>query len=59
MNTPVGWAEKSTVLVCGRIGMSVIEGETIPKLNVFGVFADIRRIRKRRDGGDMGASQFD
>ena len=59
VNTPVGWAEKSTVLVCGRIGMSVIEGETIPKLNVFGVFADIRRIRKRRDGGDMGASQFD
>jgi hypothetical protein len=59
VNSPVEWAEKSTVLVCGRIGMSVIDGETIPKLNVFGVFADTRRIRRRRDGGETGAGQFD
>lgn len=59
VNTPIEWAEKSTVLVCGRIGMSVIDGETIPKLNVFGVFADMRRIRVRTSGGETGVGQFD
>ena len=54
----IEWAEKSTVIAIGRIGISVQDGEEVPKLNVFGVYADHRRIRRRQDGGDTSMGQF-
>jgi len=54
----IEWAEKSTILVIGRIGMSIQDGEEVPKMTVFGVYADPRRIRKRREGGDTNMGQF-
>ena len=54
----IPWAEKSTILVVGRIGMSVRDGVESPKMNVFGIYADPRRIRKRTEGGDTSMSQF-
>jgi hypothetical protein len=54
----IEWAEKSTILVIGRIGMSILDGEEVPKMNVFGVYADPRRIRKRMEGGNTSMSQF-
>jgi len=54
----IPWAEKSTVLVIGRIGMSVRDGVESPKMNVFGIYADPRRIRKRTQGGNTNMSQF-
>ena len=54
----IEWAEKSTVIVVGRIGMSIQDGEEVPKLNVFGVYADPRRIRRRQEGGDTNMEQF-
>ena len=60
-----GWGEesypyagRSTVLVFGRIGMRVSDGKARPKLNIFGVYADPRRGRRRADGGDTGLDQF-
>ena len=55
----IEWAEKSTVLVVRRVGMSVIDGEKLPKLNVFGVYADPRRVRPRVGGGNTGREQFE
>tara|TARA_R110001599_G_scaffold66869_1_gene189257 strand:- start:761 stop:2071 length:1311 start_codon:yes stop_codon:yes gene_type:complete len=52
------YAERSTVLVFGRIGMRVSDGKARPKLNIFGVYADPRRGRRRADGGDTGLDQF-
>ena len=52
------YAERSTVLVFGRVGMRVSDGTARPKMNVFGVFADPRRGRRRADGGDTGLDQF-
>ena len=54
----IEWAEKSTILVIGRIGMSILDGEEVPKINVFGVYADPRRIRRRTEGGNTNISQF-
>ena len=54
----IPWAEKSTVLVIGRIGMSVLDGVENPKMNVFGIYADPRRIRRRTEGGNTSVSQF-
>ena len=42
----------------GRIGMSVRDGVESPKMNVFGIYADPRRIRKRTQGGNTNMSQF-
>ena len=52
------YAERSTVFVFGRIGMRVSDGKAQPKLNIFGVYADPRRGRRRADGGDTGLDQF-
>ena len=52
------YAERSTVFVFGRIGMRVSDGKARPKLNIFGVYADPRRGRRRADGGDTGLDQF-
>lgn len=54
-----GYAEKSTVLVFGRVGMSVRDGEHLPNIKVMGVYADPRRSRRRMGGGDTGSEQFD
>jgi len=54
----IEWAEKSTILVIGRVAMSIIDGEEVPKINVFGVYADPRRIRRRTEGGNTNISQF-
>jgi hypothetical protein len=54
----VPYAERSTVLVCGRIGVRRKDGDEIPNLKVMGVFADPRRIRRREEGGDTGRGQF-
>jgi hypothetical protein len=52
------YAEKSTVLVCGRISVKRVDGKDIPNLKVMGVFADWRRIRRRQTGGDTSKEQF-
>ena len=54
----IDYAEKSTVLVCGRIAVKRKDGKDIPNLKVMGVFADPRRIRRRQTGGDTGRGQF-
>ena len=54
----VPYAEKSFVIVCGRIGMKRKDGEDIPNLKVMGVHPVPRRFRRRQEGGDTGASQF-
>ena len=54
----IPWAEKSSIIVIGRIGMSVRDGVESPKMNVFGIYADPRRIRKRTEGGNTNMSQF-
>jgi hypothetical protein len=52
------YAERSTVLVFGRIGMKERDGLVTPKMNVMGVYADPRRCRRRATGGDTGLDQF-
>ena len=54
----IPYAEKSTVLVCGRIAVKRKDGMDIPNLKVMGVFADHRRIRRRASGGETGRGQF-
>jgi hypothetical protein len=53
------YAERSTVLVFGRLGMKEYNGIVSPKISVMGVFADPRRSRQRATGGDTGVGQFD
>lgn len=55
----VPYAERSTVLVCGRISVKRKDGKDTPSLKVLGVYAHPRRIRKREDGGDTSKSQFE
>jgi hypothetical protein len=52
------YAEKSTVLVCGRVGIKRVDGTDVPNLKVMGVYADRRRIRRRETGGDTSEKQF-
>lgn len=54
----IPYAERSTVLVVGRIAVKRKDGADIPNLKVMGVFADPRRIRRRQTGGDTGQGQF-
>ena len=53
------YAEKSTILVCGRIGMSSRDGEMLPNIKVLGIFADHRRSRRGMRGGDTSPQQFE
>ena len=55
----IAYAERSTVLVCGRIAVKRKDGRDIPNLKVMGVFADWRRIRRRATGGETGRGQFE
>jgi hypothetical protein len=52
------YAERSTVLVFGRVGLKERDGLVTPKMNVMGVYADPRRARRRATGGDTGLGQF-
>lgn len=52
------YAELSTVFVFGRLGMKDRDGLLSPKMTVFGVYADPRRVRQRVSGGDTGVNQF-
>ena len=54
----IPYAERSTVLVVGRVAVKRKDGADIPNLKVMGVFADPRRIRRRQTGGDTGRNQF-
>ena len=54
----IPYAERSTVLVCGRVSVKRKDGAEIPSMKVMGVFADSRRIRRRQTGGDTGEAQF-
>jgi len=54
----IPYAERSTVLVCGRVAVKRKDGTDIPSIKVMGVFADARRIRRRQTGGDTGEGQF-
>ena len=56
-----GWAEyaeRSTVMVCGRIGLRASGDHFVPKLNVLGIYAIPNRARRRQGGGDTSLSQF-
>ena len=52
------YAEKSTVMVYGRIGMRSRNGTLYPSINVMGVFTEPRRARRRQNGGDTNMGQF-
>ena len=54
-----GFAEKSTVLIHGRLKMRVQDGNRLPQITVWGVYADNRRSTRRVDGGDTDLTQFD
>ena len=54
----VEYAERSTVMVFGRLGTNLFDNKTYPRLNVLGVFADPRRIRQRASGGNTSVGQF-
>lgn len=53
------YAENSTVLVFGRLGMKDRDGLMSPKITVMGVYGHPRRCRKRASGGDTGVGQFE
>jgi hypothetical protein len=55
----VEYSERSTVLVCGRIGLRLHEDNYVPKLNVMGIYAIPNRARRRQSGGDTGLEQFE
>ena len=54
-----GYAEKSTVLVFGRIGMMQRDGNKFPKMSVMGIYADDRRSRPMVSGGNTNMGQFE
>ena len=54
-----GFAEKSTILVYGRLKIRVQDGQRLPQLTVWGIYADNKRSRRRVGGGDTDLTQFD
>ena len=52
------YAERSPVLVCGRLAMSSRDGEMIPNIKAMGVYASARRSRRGQQGGSTGSEQF-
>lgn len=52
------YAERSPVLVCGRLAMSSRDGEMIPNIKAMGVYASARRSRRGQRGGNTGSEQF-
>ncbi len=53
------YAENSTVLLFGRLGMKDRDGLMSPKITVMGVYGHPRRCRRRASGGDTGVGQFE
>jgi len=54
-----GYAERSSVLVFGRLKMRIQDNEKIPQFNVMGVYTDGQHARRRVDGGNTSEEQFD
>lgn len=52
------FAERSTVLIFGRLKMRVRDGVSSPQINAFGVYGDPLRVRRRATGGDTSVDQF-
>jgi hypothetical protein len=52
------YAENSTVLLFGRLGLKVRDGLTQPTIRCYGAYADPRRARRRPTGGETGLGQF-
>lgn len=54
----VEYAERSQVLVCGRVGLRPRDEGFVPKLNVLGIVGINKRCRRREKGGNTSLSQF-
>ena len=54
----VGYAERSSVLICARIGTTRRDGNTYPKLTAMGVIGIPGRCRRRITGGNTSVGQF-
>ena len=52
------YAERSTVLIFGRLKLRIKDGKSSPQLNAFGVYGDPIRVRRRATGGDTSVDQF-
>ena len=52
------YAEKSHVMVCGRLAMSMRDGEEIPNIKAMGVYTSKKRARHGTRGGSTGSEQF-
>ena len=53
------YAERSTVLVFGRLGVRATDSGEVPQVNAFGVFAVPRFVVPAPEGGDSNAEQFE
>jgi len=53
------YAERSTILVCGRLGVQATDDGEIPQIRAFGVHAVPRFVVPAPEGGDTGLGQFD
>lgn len=53
------YAERSTVLVMGRLGIRATDSGELPQVNAFGVFAVPRFVVPAADGGDSNVEQFE
>lgn len=54
-----GYAERTSVLVFGRLKIRMQDGDRIPQFNVMGVYTDAQHARRRVGGGDTSEEQFD
>jgi hypothetical protein len=52
------YAEKTPVLVCGRLAMSMRDGQEVPNIKGMGVYTSKKRARRGERGGNTGPSQF-
>ena len=52
------YAEKTPVLVCGRLAMSMRDGQEVPNIKGMGVFTSKKRARRGERGGNTGSNQF-
>jgi len=52
------YAEKSTILVCGRLGVQVTDDGEVPQIRAFGIHAVPRFVVPAPDGGNTSIDQF-
>jgi len=52
------YAEKTPVLVCGRLAMSMRDGQEVPNIKGMGIFTSKKRARRGERGGNTGSNQF-